>query len=44
MEKLRKLILSFFALLASTVMYAQTEISGTVIDATGESVILHSKV
>ena len=39
MEKLRKLILSFFALLASTVMYAQTEISGTVIDATGESVI-----
>ncbi len=39
MEKLRKLILSFFALLASTVMYAQTEISGTVVDATGESVI-----
>ena len=39
MEKLRKLILSFFALLASTVMYAQTEISGTVVDASGESVI-----
>ena len=39
MEKLRKLILSFFALLASTVMYAQTEISGSVVDASGESVI-----
>lgn len=39
MEKLRKLILSFFGLLVSTIMYAQTEISGTVIDATGESVI-----
>ena len=35
MEKLRKLILSFFALLASTVMYAH----GSVVDASGESVI-----
>ena len=39
MEKLRKLILSFFALLASTIMYAQSEISGTVVDPTGETVI-----
>ena len=39
MEKLRKLILSFFALLASTMMYAQSEISGTVVDPTGETVI-----
>ena len=39
MEQLRKLFLSLTVLLTSTIMYAQTEISGTVIDATGESVI-----
>ncbi|MBQ1796190.1 MAG: SusC/RagA family TonB-linked outer membrane protein, partial [Prevotella sp.] len=39
MEKLRRLLLSTMFLLASTMMYAQTEIHGTVVDATGESVI-----
>ena len=39
MEKLKKLFLSFALLLTSTIMYAQTEITGTVVDATGESVI-----
>ena len=39
MEQLKKLFLSLTVLLTSTVMYAQTEISGTVIDATGETVI-----
>ena len=39
MKEAKRLFLSFFALLASTIMYAQTEISGTVIDATGETVI-----
>ena len=39
MEQLKKLFLSLTVLLTSTIMYAQTEISGTVIDATGESVI-----
>ena len=39
MEQLKKLILSLLTLLTSTMMYAQSEISGTVVDATGESVI-----
>ena len=39
MEQLKKLFLSFALMVVSTVMYAQTEISGTVVDATGESVI-----
>ena len=39
MEQLRKLFLSFALLLTSTIMYAQSEISGTVIDATGETII-----
>ncbi len=39
MEKLKKLFLSFALLLVSTIMYAQTEITGTVVDATGETVI-----
>ncbi len=39
MEQLKKMFLSFTLLLMSTIMYAQTEISGTVVDATGESVI-----
>ena len=39
MEQLKKLFLSLLALLTSTIMYAQTEISGTVVDVTGETVI-----
>ena len=39
MEQLKKFFLSFALLLTSTIMYAQQEISGTVIDATGETVI-----
>ena len=39
MERLKKRFLCFALLLVSTMMYAQTEISGTVIDATGEAVI-----
>ena len=39
MEQLKKMFLSFALLLMSTIMYAQAEISGTVVDATGESVI-----
>ena len=39
MKQLKKLLLSLLALLTSTIMYAQTEISGTVIDPTGETVI-----
>jgi len=39
MEQLKKMFLSFALLLMSTIMYAQTEISGTVVDTTGESVI-----
>ena len=39
MERLKKRFLCFALLLVSTMMYAQTEISGTVVDATGESVI-----
>ena len=35
----KRRLLSFLALLLSTIMYAQSEISGTVIDATGETVI-----
>ena len=39
MEQLRKLFLSFALIFASTIMYAQSEISGTVVDPTGETVI-----
>ena len=39
MEKLKKLFLSFALLLTSTIMYAQSEITGTVVDGTGEPVI-----
>ena len=39
MEQLKKLFLSLFAFLTCTVMYAQSGISGTVVDATGETVI-----
>ena len=39
MEELRRLLLSTLLILASTIMYAQTEITGTVVDETGEPVI-----
>ena len=39
MEQLKKLFLSLALILTSTIMYAQSEISGTVVDATGETVI-----
>ena len=39
MEQLKKMFLSFALLLTSTIMYAQNEISGTVVDRTGETVI-----
>ncbi len=39
MEQLRKLFLSFVLLFASTLVYAQTEVKGTVTDASGETVI-----
>ena len=39
MKELKRFLLSFIALLACTLMYAQTEITGTVIDETSEGVI-----
>ena len=39
MEQLKKTFLSLALLLVSTIMYAQSEISGSVVDASGESVI-----
>ena len=39
MEQLKKLFLSFTLLLMSTIMYAQTEVSGTVVDIHGETII-----
>ena len=39
MEQLKKMFLSFALLLVSTIMYAQSEISGTVVDSSGETVI-----
>ena len=39
MEQLRKMFLSLALLLTSTIMYAQSEISGTVVDTSGEAVI-----
>ena len=39
MKELKRLLLSTLLILASTIMYAQTEITGTVIDETGEGVI-----
>ena len=35
----KSILLTFLALLTSTIMYAQSEISGTVVDASGETVI-----
>ena len=39
MKELKRFLLSTLLIFASTVMYAQSEISGTVIDETGEGVI-----
>jgi len=39
MKQMKRLLLSLMLVFASTIMYAQTEITGTVIDATGEAVI-----
>lgn len=39
MKQLRRLLLSFALILTGTIAYAQTEISGTVTDPTGEAVI-----
>ncbi len=39
MEKLKRFLLSFMLMLACTMLYAQTEITGTVLDETGETVI-----
>ena len=39
MKQVKRLFLSLLTLLSCTIMYAQTEITGTVIDATGETVI-----
>jgi len=39
MKEMKRLLLSLTLALVSTLMYAQSEISGTVVDATGETVI-----
>ncbi len=39
MKELKRLLLSTLLIFACTIMYAQTEITGTVIDETGETVI-----
>ena len=39
MEQLKKTFLSLALLLVSTIMYAQSEISGSVVDASGETII-----
>ena len=39
MEQLKKALLSFGFLLVSTFLYAQSEISGNVVDQTGEPII-----
>ena len=39
MEQLRKFLLGTVFLLASTIMYAQSQVTGTVVDETGETVI-----
>ena len=38
-EKLKRFLLSTMLIFASTLLYAQTEITGTVVDETGEGVI-----
>ena len=39
MDVLKRFLLSFMLMLTCTMMYAQTEITGTVVDETGETVI-----
>ncbi|MBQ3362916.1 MAG: TonB-dependent receptor [Muribaculaceae bacterium] len=39
MNVLKRFLLSFMLMLTCTILYAQTEITGTVVDATGETVI-----
>ena len=39
MKQLKRYLLSLVLIFASTMMYAQTEITGTVVDATGEPII-----
>ena len=39
MKQLKRILMSTLLILASTIMYAQTEITGSVIDETGEGVI-----
>ena len=39
MKQTKRFILSFFALLACTITYAQQTITGSVVDKTGETVI-----
>ncbi len=39
MEKLKRFLMSIALIFACTIMYAQTEITGTVVDETGEGVI-----
>ena len=39
MERTKRFLLSFLALMLCTIMYAQTEITGTVVDEFGDGVI-----
>ena len=39
MKQMKRLLLSLMLVFASTIMYAQTEISGTIVDSTGEAII-----
>ena len=39
MKQTKRILLSFVLMLASTLLYAQTEITGTVVDPTGETII-----
>ena len=39
MKQTKRFILSFLSLMLCTIMYAQTEVTGTVVDETGEGVI-----
>ena len=39
MNVLKRFLLSFMLMLTCTLVYAQTEITGTVVDETGETVI-----
>ena len=39
MNVLKRFLISFMLMLTCTILYAQTEITGTVVDETGETVI-----